>query len=195
MTDLFSDREWFTVVAKPGKSEEVHRRYLEQGYRSFLPMCLRDRECGRGRVETVARPLFDRYQFVGVHTEQPFGPILHTIGVAFLVRGAGGIPLRVSPLVLRRVQARCDADGGMVDLRRPRKLVDTAPDAPLADWQPGQALEVIDGPFRSFAASLLEWADKRHQMAVVMVELFGRPMRMEVPVSGLRPSGGERRVA
>ncbi|CAO3358623.1 transcription termination/antitermination protein NusG [Azospirillum palustre] len=184
MTDQFSDREWFAIVVKPGRSEEVHRRLLEQRYRSFRPLCLterRNRE--KGRMEEIVRPLFDRYQFVGVHSEQPFSPIQSTIGVAFVVRGVGHMPLRVSPLVLRRVAARFNEDG-VVDLRPARSVA-----GPMVTWEPGDMLEVIDGPFREFSATLLEWADKRREVARVLVNIFGRVTPLEAPVGALRPMG------
>lgn len=197
MADQFSDCEWMAVVVKPGRNEEVHKRFEDQGYRSFLPMCLRDRRNGPGRIETVARPLFDRYQFVGYHTEQPFGPILNTIGVNFLVRGADLMPLRVSPLILRRVKARCDADGGMVDLRQrgPEPERGSEP-RPVVTWEPGEVLEVVEGPFRDFTATLLQWADKRREMAQVAVNIFGRTTPVAMAVTGLRLiSHGGRDVA
>ena len=185
MTDLFSDREWFAVVVKPGRNEEVHKRFEDQGYRSFLPMCLRERTHAR-KTETVVRPLFDRYQFVGMSSEQPFNPIQNTIGVAFVVRGQGRIPLRVSPLVLRRVAARFNADG----------LVDLRPMAgPIVDWEPGKVLEVIDGPFRDFTATLLQWADKRREMAQVAVNIFGRTTPVVMAVTGLRLGNRDGRSA
>lgn len=190
MADQFSDREWYAVVVKPGRNEEVHKRFEDQGYRSFRPLCLterRNRECGR--METVVRPLFDRYQFVGVHSEQPFGPIGSTIGVAFVVRGAGHLPLRVSPLVLRRVVSRFNADG-VVDLRPARPVA-----GPMVDWEPGEVLDVIDGPFQAFAATLIEWADKRREIARVIVNIFGRTTPVEMPTTGLRSCSGGRRVA
>lgn len=186
---MFSDREWFSVVVKPGRNQEVHERLQAQGYGSFAPMCLRERKHGPGRIETVRKGLFERYQFVGLTTEQPFRPIESTIGVSFVVRGVGHFPLRVSPLVLRRVKARCDADGGAVDFR-PRRPA--AP--PRMDWTPQQALEVIDGPFANFAATLLE-LDKRHEMALVLVNIFGRETRIGIPTAGLRPMGLEAQAA
>ncbi|AIB11796.1 hypothetical protein ABAZ39_07245 [Azospirillum argentinense] len=188
--DMFSDREWFAVVVKAGRNQEVHRRFEEQGYRSFLPLCLRERSNGPGRLETVTRPLFDRYQFVGCHTEQPFSPITSTIGVSFVVRGVGNFPLRVSPLVLRRVKARCDKDGGAVDFRphqpEPR---------PPVTWEPEQVLRVIDGPFRDFAAVFLE-VDKRRETALVLLDLFGRTTPLAIPVDSLSPvEAPARRIA
>jgi transcription antitermination factor NusG len=190
MADQFSDREWFAVVVKPGRNEEVHKRFEDQGYRSFRPLCLterRNRE--KGRMETVVRPLFDRYQFVGVHSEQPFGPIQNTIGVAFIVRGQGQIPLRVSPLVLRRVALRFNEDG-VVDLRPAKPVA-----GPVVDWELGDMLEVIDGPFRDFSAVLVEWADKRREMARVLVNIFGRTTPVEMRTGGLRPSSSSRSAA
>lgn len=179
MVDQFSDREWFAVVVKSGKHQFAAEQLERQGYRSFLPMCLVERTHAR-KVETVTRPLFGRYQFVGVHSEQPFGPIGNTMGVDFVVRGSGGIPVRVSPLALRRVLKRCLADGGAVDLRPVRTT-----SGPIVDWEPGDALQVIEGPFRDFSAVLVEWADKRREMARVMVHLFGRQMRAELTVKCL----------
>lgn len=179
MADQFSDREWFAVVVKPGRNEEVHKRFEDQGYRSFRPLCLRERTHAR-KTETVIRPLFDRYQFVGMSSEQPFGPIQNTIGVAFVVRGQGYIPLRVSPLVLRRVASRFNEDG-LVDLRPAQPVA-----GPMVDWELGDMLKVIDGPFRDFSAVLVEWADKRREMARVLVNIFGRTTPMEAPVTGLR---------
>jgi len=190
MADQFSDREWFAVVVKPGRNEEVHKRFEDQGYRSFRPLCLterRNRE--KGRMETVVRPLFDRYQFVGVHPEQPFSPIQNTIGVAFVVRGQGQIPLRVSPLALRRVASRFNEDG-VVDLRPSQPVA-----GPMVDWELGDMLEVIDGPFRDFSAVLVEWADKRREMARVLVNIFGRTTPVEMRTGGLRPSSSSRSAA
>jgi transcriptional antiterminator RfaH len=183
ISDQFSDREWFIIAAKPGRNVEAHLRLTAQGYASFLPMCLRTRHHAR-QVEDVARPLFERYQFVGLTRDQPFTPICNTGGVAFVMRGDGRMPLRVRPAVLRRIQERLDADGGMVDMRERR------PDAgPMVTWEPGAALAIVDGPFRDFAATLLEWRDRSHSMAGVMVEIFGRQTPVEVPVGMLRPVG------
>ncbi|MFP5513407.1 MAG: transcription termination/antitermination protein NusG [Alphaproteobacteria bacterium] len=187
MADQFSDREWFSVVSKPGQQRVAAEQLERQGYRAFLPMCLRERNNGPGRIETVARPLFDRYVFVGIHTEQAFRPIWSTIGVQFVVCGSGHIPVRVPAMALRRVAKRLEEGGGMIDLRPSRAAC-----GPMVDWEAGDALQVIEGPFRDFAATLVEWADKRREIARVMVEIFGRVTPVEMPTSGLKPVGKAR---
>lgn len=182
MTDQFSDREWFAVLSKPGQQATAARQLEAQDYRAFLPMALTERRNGPGRIETVSRPLFGRYVFVGVDFDQDFRPLRSTVGVQCVVCGHGGMPVHVPRLALRRVAKRLEAGGGMVDLRPAR----SAP-GPMVDWETGQALEVIDGPFRDFSATLVEWADKRREMARVVVNIFGRTTPVEAPVMALRP--------
>lgn len=186
--DQFSDREWFAVLSKPGQQTTAVANLEAQQYRAFLPMALTERRNGPGRVETVIRPLFGRYVFVGVDFDQDFRPLRSTIGVQCVVCGHGGMPVHVPRLALRRVAKRLDA-GGLVDLRPARAVA-----GPMVDWKPGEVLEVIDGPFREFSATLVEWADKRREMAKVLVDIFGRTTPVEMPVTGLRP-GREVRAA
>lgn len=177
MNDLFSDREWFAIVSKPGEQQRA-KDYLERsGYRVFLPMCLEERT-RHGRKESVRRPLFGRYVFVGVHTEQdqPFRPIANTPGVAFVVRGAGHIPCRVTPLALRAVKRRCDADGGAVIL---------IPGARVAAWVPNQPLKVLSGPFRDFIG---QFADGSGETARVLLDIFGRATVVSIDAENLEPT-------
>lgn len=181
MTDQFSDREWFAVLSKPGQQTTAVKQLEAQQYRAFLPMAMTERRNGPGRVETVIRPLFGRYVFVGVDFDQDFRPLRSTIGVQCVVCGYGGMPVHVPRLALRRVAKRLDA-GGVLDLRPALP----AP-GPMVNWEPGEALEVIDGPFREFSATLLEWADKRRETARIAVNIFGRTTPVEAPVAALRP--------
>lgn len=177
----FAGLSWYAIVVKPGRNADVDRRLRERGYASFLPMALRERSNGPGRVEEVVRPLFDRYQFAGVQDGQAFGPIGSVVDVAFVVRGLDHRPLRVQPFVLERVASRFN-DDGLVDLRSRR-----AANAPRVDWKPGDEMRVVEGAFRDFAATLLDFADKRQEMARVVVEIFGRQTPVEVPTGWLRP--------
>lgn len=176
MTDLFSDREWFAIVAKPREQQRA-KEYLErQDYRAFLPMCLEERT-RQGRKESVRRPLFGRYVFVGIHSEQPFRLIATTPGVAFIVRGAGGIPCRVPALALREVKRRCDFDGGAVNL---------IPGPRTAQWQPEQSLKVLAGPFRDFIG---QFAGGSGETAQILLDIFGRATVVTVDANNLQPAG------
>ena len=138
-------------------------------------MCLEERT-RQGRKESVRRPLFGRYVFVGIHSEQPFRPIANTPGVAFVVRGAGRIPCRVTPLALRAVKRRCDADGGAVNL---------IPGARVAQWQPDQSLQVLTGPFRDFIG---QFADGSGETARILLDIFGRATVVTVDANNLQPA-------
>lgn len=182
--DPFVGLTWFATVSHPGKALEAAKRLEEQGYRSYLPMCCRERRNREiGRKEVIKQPLFDRYGFVGIDIGQPFGPIGNTRGVAFVVRRGDGRPCVVPVSALRHVKARCDADGGVLNLvnfaSQPR--VSQAP-----AWAEGQALRVLTGPFAEFVG-LFAGAAGDH--ARVLVELFGRQITATVGVESLEAVG------
>ncbi len=174
MSDLFSEGEWFAIVSHPGRQQQAKEALERQRYRVFLPMGRTQRRHA-GKTEVVERPLFDRYLFVGRHSEQPFTPITNTRGVAFVVRGVGGIPCRVSPLALRAVKRRCDADGGSVNL---------IPGGRVAQWRPEQPLRVLDGPFKDFVGL---FAGGSGETAKILLDLFGQPTLTSLPEQSLEP--------
>lgn len=165
--DIFSDADWFAVVSHVGteKYELAAKELGRQGYRVFAPMCRRERRHA-GKVEAVLRPLFDRYLFVGLTPEQPFHPITNTRGVAFVVRGLGGVPCRVSHLPLRRVKSRCDAfEDGVIDYTpSKRKELSVA-------LQKGQPVRIASGPFADFMGL---FAGASGNVVQVVIEIFGR---------------------
>ncbi len=183
--DLFEGREWFVVVAKTGRMKEARDRLSEQGYGAYAPMVLTRRVID-GQVEDVERPMLGRYFVVGLLSWQPIGPVKNTRGVAYLAHDGGGRPLRIGRGDLRKLKARCDADGGALDLRPAQAR--TEPMRERVDWQPNQLLQVIEGPFAELTATLLR-LDGNHAVAQVLVDIFGRPTPVEIPVAALRSVG------
>ena len=178
--DLFSDAEWFAVVSHVGTPayELAAKELGRQGYRVFAPMCRRERRHA-GKVEAVTRPLFDRYLFVGVGMEQPFHPITNTRGVAFVVRGLGGVPCRVSPLPLRRIKGRCDAfEDGVIDYT-PGKRKELA-----AALKQGQPVRISSGPFADFIGL---FSGASGGVVQVVIEIFGRETPVKVEPQHVEP--------
>ena len=165
--DLFSDRTWFAVVSKPRMWEEAEANLTLRGYATFLPKCLVQRRHGR-KVDTVRRPLFGRYLFAGLTTEQPFRPILNTPGVAFVLRDASGIALPVSPIVLRDIKARMDADGGAVDL---------LPKPTEKRYRPSQRVRVTEGPFAGFEGL---YVGSQGERITLLLDILKRSVRYQV---------------
>lgn len=183
MSDMFSDLNWFAVVTHLGKWSEAKEHLDRQRYRTFLPMCQRVRSHA-GKKEIVERPLFNRYLFVGVGFDQAFSPICNSRGVAFVVRGMGGIPCAVPPQALRAIKARCDADGGMVDLV-PQGMFGPEKTQPHPGWQPGARLRISEGVWADFLAVFEGY---HGGVARVALELFGREVSAEIDVRHLEPA-------
>ncbi|MCW2243598.1 transcription termination/antitermination protein NusG [Azospirillum canadense] len=179
--DMFSDREWFAVVSHVGTQHYLRasKELERQGYRVFAPMCRRERR-NASKVEAVIRPLFDRYLFVGMHSEQPFHPITCTRGVAFVVRGFRNMPSRVSPLALRRVKARCDAfEDGVIDFTSSKRK------ELAAKWSKNQPVRISSGPFADFIGL---FAGASGNVVQVVIEIFGRQTPVSIAPQHLRPT-------
>lgn len=177
MITISTDLNWFAVVAKPGKQWVAEVNLRLQGYDTFLPLCRR-KITHDHQTKPAVRPLFDRYLFVGVGTEQRFDALWSTIGVAFVVTDRSGLACRVPVVALREIARRLDADGGVLDL--------VPPEAERPRWEPGLPLRVLEGPFREFTA-IFQRPGNDTDVAQVLIDLFGRSMTLSVPVASLAP--------
>ena len=168
----FADRTWFAAVTKPREESEARDRLMQQGFGAFLPMCL-VRRSHAGKTETVERPLFPRYLFVGVGIGNAFWHILSTPGVAFVIRDAGGTALKVPVGVLQRIKDRCDRDGGAVNL---------VPEERGRRWKPGQRLRIAEGPLAGLEGCFVSSSKERVR---VLIGLFGRMSEMEISLDAV----------
>ena len=147
-------------------AELAKAKLAEQGYGVWLPMCRVLRKKNRRWVK-VERPLFPRFLFCGMTTEQPFPPILVTPGVHCVLRGASMIPIEVPHKDLQEIKARVDADGGTADF---------TPPPPNKRWKKGQRLTVQDGPFGGYSGEFL-WANENR--VKILLDILGRPTIFE----------------
>ncbi|OYD82515.1 transcription termination/antitermination protein NusG [Azospirillum brasilense] len=175
-TDLptLDGKVWHVAVVKPQvqcrkiATDALRRR----GYAVLMPMC-RELLTRSGRAETVERPLFGRYFFVGVGPWQDAWDLRWCPGIQHLTLDARRRPITVPVDVLRAIVDRMEADGGAVDLR---------PREPVPAFRPGQAVEVLQGPFAGFPGLFEVDEGKRVR---VLVSLFGRETVVKVSAHGI----------
>ena len=167
MTDLFEGRTWFVVNGKTGSVEFARDKLLEQGYDVWLPMCRVQVRKAR-QTKIVERPLFLRYFFVGMTTEQPFRPIVNTPGIAFVLRDGNGFAQQIRVVTLQAIKRRLDEAGGVIDF---------VPKPFYERWRKGRPLRVIKGPFDGFEGAYVGVRNGKVRMAL---DLFGRTMIFDV---------------
>ncbi len=164
-----TDMRWYVVHTQPQNETRADINLRRQGFSTYLPLYQRTRRHAR-KTETVARPLFPRYLFVGLDLARDrWRAIQSTFGVSNLVF-AGDTPLAMPQGIVEEIRARESGDG-FVTLGLP------------AGIGPGSRVRLIDGIFADSKGVLERIADD-HRVAILL-ELLGREVRVFVPAASI----------
>lgn len=129
-------------------------------------------EIRKGKRVPVTRPLYPGYLLVKmVLTERTKHAIDAMKGVRFVTKGPGGDPQPLRPEEINRLMGIEDEDEAVAREEVP--------------FRPGQAVEVIQGPFTEFSGTVQE-VDADKGKVKVEVSLFGRPTSVELDFSQLK---------
>ena len=102
---------WFAVHSLPHREAGAQRQLENQGFRTFLPRCLKARRHAR-KLETVLAPIFPRYLFVVLDLDRDrWRSVNGTFGVARLVMMAGDRPQPAPRGVVEALIALTDGRG------------------------------------------------------------------------------------
>jgi len=161
---------WYVVHTQPQNERRAELNLQRQGFATYLPRYLRNRRHAR-KTETVARPLFPRYLFVGLDVARDRWRAIHsTFGVCQLVL-AGDEPAPVPEGIVEEIRAR--ESNGFVALGLPAGL------------KAGSQVRLVDSIFANYQGVIDRIADD-HRIAVLL-ELLGREVRVFVPAASVRP--------
>ncbi len=160
---------WYVVHTKPRQETRALVNLERQGFHCFLPTIPKKR-VSRKAFEVVPEPLFARYLFIELDTTlsgRSWAPIRSTLGVSKLVT-FGTEPARVDP--------------GLIGLLQ-QKQSDLA-QTPLAQYQPGDLVQIKEGPFKGVEA--IYQMDDGEMRAMVLIELLQKPTRLQIDVGNLQ---------
>ncbi len=164
-----TDRRWYVVHTQPQNETRAEINLRRQGFATYLPRYQRTRRHAR-KTETVARPLFPRYLFVGLDPARDrWRAIQSTFGVSNLVI-AGDTPLAMPDGVVEQIRSR-ESGEGFVTLGLP------------AGIGPGSRVRLIEGIFADSKGILERIADDRR--VAILLELLGREVRVFVPAASV----------
>lgn len=129
-------------------------------------------EIRKGKRVTVIKPMYPGYLLVQmVLTEGTKHAIGAMKGVRFVTKGPGGDPQPLRRDEINRIMGIEDEDEAAAREEVP--------------FRPGQAVEVIQGPFTEFSGTVQE-VDADKGKVKVEVSLFGRPTSVELDFSQLK---------
>jgi len=156
---------WYAVHSRPKQEIRALENLQNQGFETWLPM-LTVEKLRRGRLAEVTEPMFSRYLFIRLDTEQTnWAPIRSTLGVSRLV-SFGNRPAPIADDLIQTL----------------RQMPDRAPERLL---QTGQAVRMIDGPLKGLEA-VYQQADGELR-AMVLVDLMSKQHSVLVEMQHLFP--------
>ncbi len=161
--------EWYVIHSKPRQEARALLNLQNQGYTCYLPVCP-VQKLRNGKVKTQLDPLFFRYLFIQLslaHSGQSWAPIRSTLGVSTLLM-FGNEPARVAP--------------HLIDVLRDREQLVMA--EPVALHQPGDKLQITDGPFAGLEA-VFQMTDGEAR-AIVLIDILSRSTKLNVAMDTLR---------
>ncbi|MFN6100280.1 MAG: transcription/translation regulatory transformer protein RfaH [Burkholderiales bacterium] len=157
---------WYAIHSKPRQEERALDNLQRQGFEAWLPMLTVEKVL-RGKLANVTEPMFSRYLFIRLDTEQTnWSPIRSTLGVSRLV-SFGNRPAVVADELIQALQT--------VPQRAPERL-----------FQPGQTIKIVSGPLKGIEG-IFQQADGEHR-AMVLIDLLNKQHRVTTQMHDLRPA-------
>lgn len=167
-----SGRRWFIVITAPRGEARARDGLMEAGCSVWLPTLHRELSA-RGRVTAYDTPMYPGYLFVA---DLPFGRR------AVVVKGIPVSDIREMPGVIGVIST----PRGFLQMPRAAfermVAIQNAPEPPKPDFHfaAGERVMVIDGPFASFQATVVEALGREH--AKVLVDIFGRATAVQLEI-------------
>jgi transcriptional antiterminator RfaH len=156
---------WYAIHSKPRQEERALENLERQGFETWLPM-LTVEKVRRGKLAKVVEPMFSRYLFIRLDTEQTnWSPIRSTLGVSKLV-SFGNRPAIIEDTLIQALR--------QLPEREPERL-----------FQPGQTVKFVAGPLRGLEG-IYEQADGELR-AMVLVDLLSKHHRITTEMQHLMP--------
>jgi len=157
---------WYAIHSKPRQEERALENLQRQGFEAWLPLLTIEKVL-RSKLVQVVEPMFSRYLFIRLDTEQTnWSPIRSTLGVSKLV-SFGNRPAVVADELIEALRQMPE--------QAPQRLI-----------QPGQQVKIVSGPLRGLEG-IYQQADGELR-AMVLIELLNKQHRIVTDMQDLRPA-------
>lgn len=165
--------QWYTLYTKPNAEYQVAASLQKREIQTYLP----EIEIAKGRRGRDRKPFFPCYLFIKAN--------LRVVGLS-RVRWTPG---------LRRIVAFDDWPVPLPDevinlIRRRLSEINTAGGQPVHTFQPGDAVQITDGPLQGILA-IFEGPTTPAERVRVLLTILGHANRAWVPVTDLKKAPPE----
>lgn len=176
--ETFEGLTWFVVVCNPKCERRAQLGLRRAGYQTYLPQTKRWVVHARKKEERES-PLFPRYLFIGLRSDQDFYKLRGVDGVEGVVRDGYGVPARIPaaedhPHPLARILERELA--GEFDFTR---LPDVGP-----QYAPGEQVRLSAGALTDITGQVVGMLSKGR--VEVLIDFMGRGTKVQMKATELQ---------
>lgn len=158
------DTPWYVVLSKPGMQHVADRELRVGGFPTFFPVY------GARRAAYV--PMFGRYGFAQPNDEGQWVGMLHTFGVAGVLRHLPLGPPKVVPAgVMTALFKQCSPNGVIFETA-PKRLIK------------GQVGKIMEGPFAGFTA-ICQWTSE--ERIGMLLSIMGQRQTLKFKHAAVEP--------
>ena len=165
------ERLWYVVKVKPRQEELANKNLINQRFETYLPYITLNKK-KRGKWQLAREVLFPGYLFIHVDTAvQAIAPVRSTLGVSGLVRFGSSL-LPVNDSLIQHIKNQEIASA-------------SEPRTPAPQFQPGDKLAILDGPFAGLTAAfhMAKSADR----VMVLIKILGGEKSIAIDVNSVQP--------
>ena len=152
---------WYLIYSKSRQEQRAQQHLANQGFESFAPQ-ITVKKIRAGKTVQLTEPLFPRYIFLKCPQTPNLSTIRSTRGVAGLVRFGDKLATVPSSLINHLLKNQ---------LQLQQQL-------PAQPFQPGDKLEILNGPFASLNA-VFQQADGE-QRSIILLNFLGQQMQLSL---------------
>ena len=144
--------DWFVIMTKPGKQEDVALRLKEADFSVFNPKL---NQYSKKRSKYLIQPLFPMYLFVRLNIEKDFKMINYTRGILRIL-GIGRTPYPIDESIISALMNRCED----------HELIKAKYD--LEDIKKGDKVQIANGPLEGIEAVVSGVYGERQRIEILL---------------------------
>lgn len=161
---------WYLIYSKSRQEQRAQQHLANQGFESFAPQ-ITVKKIRAGKTVQLTEPLFPRYIFLKCPQTPNLSTIRSTRGVAGLVRFGDKLATVPSSLINHLLKNQ---------LQLQQQL-------PVQPFQPGDKLEILNGPFASLNA-VFQQTDGE-QRSIILLNFLGQQLQLSMENKDLSKPG------
>jgi transcription antitermination factor NusG len=162
-----TEPQWYAIYTNPRAEKQVHKRLLESGIESFLPLQKTLRQWS-DRKKLIEKPLISSYVFVRIGSRS-FPVVFKTPGVVKFIT-FGGKPVSIPQRQIDNLKLLINSDAEI--------------EVTTESFERGDSVEVVSGSMEGLTGELISIGSQKR--VIVRIDRLDQNIVLKIPLSFLK---------